>query len=64
MTEEEDTPWEIDKGGKRYMYFVPIAPDALAPATYQCYKWYHIYQKKTSSIVQGGLPLIERVCVE
>ena len=36
------------------MYFAPIAPDALAPATYQCYKWYHIYQKKTSSIVQDG----------
>ena len=33
-TEEEDTPWEIDEDGKRYMYFVPIAPDALPPATY------------------------------
>ena len=54
-TEEEDTPWEIDEDGKRYMYFVPIAPDALAPATYQCYKLYHRYQEHfTSSIVHDA----------
>ena len=47
----EVRPWE-DPDEKQYMHFVPILPGQLAPATWQCYEWYHIYQEKTSLIVQ------------